>query len=116
MNGFVVRSAFYEATRATHVPEQIMSGTSKNVGIRSVSYVEAWFRTDGVEECVTVNRRVAKCRLYLGRGMPSFFIRASRAVRLIPSRAVRLVGPPMIQFVSQDPQFQKDYLKLVDEE
>jgi len=23
MNGFVVRSAFYEATRATHVPEQI---------------------------------------------------------------------------------------------
>jgi hypothetical protein len=26
------------------------------------------------------------------------------------------VGPPMIQFVSQDPQFQKEYLKLIAEE
>jgi hypothetical protein len=47
-----------------------------------------------------------------------FFYACLKSWRFIPSRAVGLVGPPMIQFISlksesQDPEFQKEYLKLV---
>ena len=49
-----------------------------------------------------------------------FFYPCLESWRFIPSRAVGLVGPPMIQFLplereSQDPECQKEYLKLVGE-
>src|SRR6267142_6977184 len=49
--------------------------------------------------------------------MPSFFTRERRVVHFIPSRAGGTAEPPVIQFVSlresesQDPEFQKEYLK-----
>jgi len=74
-----------------------MSGTSKNVRIRSVSYVTVWFRTDCDEKHVTACRQMAKGRLQLVRVMLGLF---TRSEELHPSRVAAPVGSPMIQFVS----------------
>ena len=43
----------FERTGATHVPEQMISGRSKNTRIRRVSYVAAQFRTSRDDDCST---------------------------------------------------------------
>src|SRR6266576_240009 len=64
----------------------------------------------GIDRCRISRRRIDKCRsveLYLRRVMPSFLYVLEELCA-----SLRIVG----KRESKDPEFQKEYLKLVDEE
>ena len=109
-------NGFGTSTNYTREPEQrmcqtrSMSGTSKDLRIRSVSHVAAWFRTGCDEDPLTTFRQMSKCRLYLRTSDAQCFYPCLESCALHPDSRVAPVRPPMIRLYpwkgeSQDPEY-----------
>src|SRR5215510_14267698 len=65
---------------ATHVPAQINVAKYRNVRNKRISGVAAGPRADCDDDTLLIYRRVSKCRLWLRRTIPSFYLCLRRCV------------------------------------
>src|SRR5215831_15655489 len=81
---------------ATHVPAQINVAKYRNVRNKRISGVAAGPRADCDDDTLLIYRRVSKCRLWLRRTIPSFYLCLRRCVF--------------------HAEFRKEHVKLVDKD